>query len=125
MSYEGLHDIRLSPRIVVSSDPSHAEDYQIYNVNELAFMIDGRRFPALGLHGSRPSSTTTDGLSIRVDPGRNAVDVRDRHGDTVIRSDHNNYPPGWLVASFSQDGRLFVVGTPDGLWCWRRSGHLA
>ena len=122
MSYEGLHDIRLGPPVSAATDASHAEDYQIYDAGRLTLQVDGRTYPALGLHGGRPFPTTRDGLSVHVDPERNIAEARDADGRVVIRSDHNSYPPGWLVATFSEDGRLFVVGTPDGLWCWHRPG---
>src|SRR5688500_9253836 len=105
MSYEGLHDIRLGPPVSAATDPSHTEDYGIYDVDRLTLRVDGRTYPALGLHGGRPCATTRDGLSVHVDPERNIAEARDAGGRVVIRSDHNSYPPGWLVATFSDDGR--------------------
>ena len=121
MSYEGLHDIRLTSAVAVATDKSHAEDYVLYDADRLTMLVDGVRWPALGLHGGAPFPKTSDGLLAHVDPDANIAEVRNNSGRVVIRSDHNDYPPGWLVGSFSEDGRLFVVGTPDGLWCWRRS----
>jgi hypothetical protein len=120
MSYEGLHDIDLGNAAACTTDPAHAEDYDLYDGDALTMLVDGVRWPALGLHGGCPFPSTADGLRLFVDTAAFAVEVRDEAGNVMIRSDHSDYPPGWLVATFSQDGKLFVVGTPDDLWCWRR-----
>lgn len=125
MSYEGLHDIRLLPDVTVTTDKSHAEDYQLYDAGRLTMLVDGKLYPAMGLHGGSPHPTTADGLSVVSDVEANAVFVKDRDGDAVLVLDLSDYPPAWLVSTFSADGLLFVVGTPDALWCWRRIQPVA
>jgi hypothetical protein len=120
MSYEGLHDIRLLTDVTVTTDKSHAEDYQLYDADRLTMTVDGKPYPAMGLHGGSPFPTTADGLSVVSDAEANTVVMKDREGDAVLTLDTSDHPPGWLAASFSADGLLFVVGTPDALWCWRR-----
>jgi hypothetical protein len=121
MSYKGLHDIRLLPDITVATDADRAEDYDLYDVDRLTITVRGRAFPAMGLHGGSPFPTTADGLSAVCDADANTVVVKDREGEPVLLHNLSDCPPGWLAATFSADGLLFVVATPDALWCWRRS----
>ena len=121
MSYDGLHDVRLGPPVTVVTDETHAEGYDVYDVDRLTLSVGGQTYPALGLHGGCPHPMSHDGLTLSVDATTNRVEVRNAAGELIIVSDHNDYPPGWLCASFSADGRLLVVGTPDDLWCWRRN----
>jgi hypothetical protein len=120
VSYEGAHDIRLGPPLTIATDESDPEGDKIYDIERNEMSVDGRAHPAMGLYGGCPHPTTADGLRLHVDVRGNVVEVRDGTGAVVVRSDHTDYPPGWLVASFSADGALLVVATPEHVLCWRR-----
>jgi hypothetical protein len=120
MSYEGLHDIRLLREITVATDAAHAEDYDLYDVDRLSMTIGGRSYPAMGLHGGSPHPMTPDGVSVITAPDASAVVLRDARGREWPPADLGDSPPGRLADTFSADGTLLVVATPDQLLCWRR-----
>jgi hypothetical protein len=120
LSAEGLHRITLAPEVSVWTDPAHAEDDDLYDIERGLLSYGGRKFWMVGLHGGEPVGDLPGGERLELDPDAGWLSVTDRAGRWLADVGPFDLSQDWAYATFSTDGRYVVIGTPSELSVYRR-----
>jgi hypothetical protein len=110
ISYEGVHLVRLGPKVTVETDGEFAE-YDIYDPNSGMARYRGKEYRIIGLQGGNPLLESPYGERLVLDAESETLAVV-QNGETVFLVPYKNFSGDWAAATFSPDGRYIVLGCP-------------
>ena len=129
MSRQGLHKIELGLKTTVETNPTHAEDYEIFDTESNILDYKGKRHLMLGENGGEPILQSTVRHTLRRGPlgtvsargeSWETFDVLGADGKVVQQLRFPDTSGDWCYATFSEDGRYVVIGVPHRLYAYCR-----
>ncbi len=116
LSYEGHHTISLFPQVTVAMDQEHAEDYEIYDTKHNALQYEEKLYRALGLYGEEPILEDGNGHYLKIESEHELLRIVDATGNVVQDIEYFDLSGDWAFATFSTDGKVLAISTPDNLF---------
>jgi hypothetical protein len=102
-SYEGVHELALADPVLVTTDDTHAEDYDFL----------GSKGQTLGLHGGTPVlQAAGSAIAYSFDPEAASQSIHIRRGSWASRVEFPTDSGDWFYASLSTCGTFLVMAEP-------------